>query len=72
MRILIDEMRRSGINVRTTPDEGEHYAVIDRKLVWHGGMNLLGKADVYDNLIRVENEQAAAELLEITERAVNR
>ena len=35
-------------------------------------MNLLGKADVYDNLIRVENEQAAAELLEITERAVNR
>lgn len=72
LHILIDEMRRSGINVRTTPDEGEHYAVIDRKLVWHGGMNLLGKADVYDNLIRVENEQAAAELLEITERAVNR
>ena len=30
-------------------------------------MNLLGKADVYDNLIRVESEQAAAELLEITE-----
>ncbi len=34
------------------------------RLVWHGGMNLLGKADAYDNLIRVENEQAAAELLE--------
>lgn len=72
LHILIDEMRNSGISVRTTPDEGEHYAVIDRKLVWHGGMNLLGKADVYDNLIRVENEQAASELLEITERAVNR
>ena len=42
-------------------------AVIDRKLVWYGGMNLLGKADVYDNLIRVENEQAAAELLKMTE-----
>lgn len=48
--------------------EGEHYAVIDKKLVWHGGMNLLGKEDAYDNLIRVENEQVAAELLDITEQ----
>ena len=65
---LIDEMRRSGIYVRETDGECEHYAVIDKKLVWHGGMNLLGKADIYDNLIRVENEQAAAELLEMTEQ----
>ena len=56
-----------GANVRETDDECEHYAVIDKRLVWHGGMNLLGKTDVYDNLIRVESEQAAAELLEITE-----
>lgn len=68
LHILIDEMRRCGFNVRETDDECEHYAVIDKKLVWHGGMNLLGKADVYDNLIRVENEQAASELLEMTER----
>ena len=67
LHILIDEMRQSGFNVRETDDECEHYAVIDKRLVWHGGMNLLGKTDVYDNLIRVENEQAAAELLEITE-----
>ena len=52
--------------------KGEHYAVIDKKLVWHGRMNLLGKADIYDNLIRVENEQAAAELLEMTEQMGNR
>ena len=69
---LIDEMQRSGIYVRETDGEGEHYAVIDKKLVWHGGMNLLGKADIYDNLIRVENEQAAAELLEMTEQMGNR
>ncbi len=36
------------------------------------GMNLLGKADIYDNLIRVENEQAAAELLEMTEQMEKR
>jgi len=30
-------------------------------------MNLLGKADAWDNLIRVENVQAALELLEMSE-----
>lgn len=66
--ILIDEMRKNGISVRETDAECEHFAVIDQKLVWHGGMNLLGKMDIYDNLIRVENEQAASELLEMTEQ----
>lgn len=28
-------------------------------------MNLLGKADVWDNLMRIKNHQVAAELLEI-------
>jgi len=67
LHILIDEMRKVGICVHVTEEEYEHYAVIDRKLVWHGGMNLLGKVDAYDNLIRVENEQVATELLEMTD-----
>ena len=50
----------------------EHFAVIDKKLVWHGGMNLLGKADAWDNLIRVESEQAAAELLVMAEEGVGK
>lgn len=66
--ILIDQMQRAGIFVRLTNDPSEHYAVIDHSIVWHGGMNLLGKADAWDNLMRVENKQAAAELLEITEQ----
>ncbi len=69
LHLLIEEMRKSGIYVRETENDCEHYAVIDKKLVWHGGMNLLGKADAYDNLIRVESEQAAAELLEMTEQS---
>ena len=56
-------MEKAGI---VDDPEGERFAVIDRKLVWHGGMNLLGKADVYDNLLRVRNEEVAAELLAIT------
>ena len=68
---MLTLMRESGIEVVLTDSESDHYAVIDKKLVWHGGMNLLGKEDVWDNLIRVESVKAAAELLEMTQREGN-
>ena len=71
LHILIEEMRKSGISVRLTAEDTEHYAVIDRFLVWHGGMNLLGKADAWDNLIRIENAQSAAELIEMSEAVLS-
>lgn len=49
----------------TKSEVEECFAVIDDELVWHGGMNLLGKADVWDNLMRIRDYQVAAELLEI-------
>ena len=61
--LLIDEMRNVGINVKAVKNNEEHYAVIDGLLVWHGGMNLLGKEDAWDNLIRVKDSKAASELL---------
>jgi len=63
---LIQQLRGVGMNVGFMDNVNEHYAVIDKSLVWHGGMNLLGKADVWDNLIRVKDAGAAAELLEIS------
>lgn len=71
MYLLIDELRKNGIIVRFTEENSEHYAVVDKSIVWHGGINLLGKADVWDNLIRIESKQAAAELLEMSETAFN-
>ena len=70
LQFLTDEMRSAGMTVRLTEDEGEHFAVIDKKIVWHGGMNLLGKPDAWDNLMRVESVQAAAELLEIAKSEI--
>lgn len=67
---MILDMKKAGITVALTKEDNEHYAVIDKKLVWHGGMNLLGKEDVWDNLIRVESEKAAAELLEMSYRLI--
>lgn len=62
---LIDRMRERGIHVIVKENVEEHFAVLDEELVWHGGMNLLGKEDVWDNLMRVRSAQIAAELLEI-------
>lgn len=62
---LINTMRESGIHVILKENVEEHFAVLDDELVWHGGMNLLGKEDVWDNLMRVRSAQIAAELLEI-------
>lgn len=47
--------------------DSECYAVIDKTIVWHGGMNLLGNTFGGDNLIRIENRQAVEELLEISD-----
>lgn len=62
---LIREMQNAAINVMMKEDVEERFAVIDDEVVWHGGMNLLGKEDAWDNLIRIKNHQVAAELMEI-------
>lgn len=62
---LIETMRENGIQIIIREEVAEHFAVIDQELVWHGGMNLLGKEDVWDNLIRIRSAGVAAELLEI-------
>lgn len=62
---MIDEMTQNGIHVHVKTEVPEHFAVIDDDLVWHGGMNLLGKEDVWDNLMRIKSLAVAAELLEL-------
>ena len=63
---MVMQMNDVGINVITKDEIDEHFAIIDEDLVWHGGMNLLGKEDVWDNLMRIKSAQVAEELLELT------
>ena len=65
VRELVKEMQQGGIFVILKDEVSEHFAVLDDELVWHGGMNLLGKEDAWDNLMRIKSVQVAAELLEI-------
>ena len=60
---LIEKMKEIGIQIIITKEDKECFAIIDRELVWHGGMNLLGKVDAWDNLIRIKSESIAQELM---------
>lgn len=44
----------------------EHFAVIDREIVWYGSMNLLSREREDDNLMRLRSKEIAQELLEIS------
>jgi len=62
-QFLSQQLMDNGMVVTYFQDEAEHFAVIDKTIVWHGGMNLLGKEDIYDNLIRIKDVKVAEELL---------
>ena len=64
--MLQEQMRTSGIEIQTEEDYCEHYCIIDRKIVWYGSMNFLGKEDANDNLMRICSESVASELMEMT------
>ena len=63
---LMEKLGKAGFEIRLVDDNCEHFAVIDKKIVWYGSVNLLSKEDVEDNLMRVCSEEIAAELLEIS------
>lgn len=63
---LISELKEAGVHVIVKEEAAEHFAVLDEELVWHGGMNLLGKVDAWDNLMRIKSASVAAELLELS------
>lgn len=65
LRKLVENPFEETIDKREEYDEDQGERIINDELVWHGGMNLLGKVDAWDNLMRIRNHQVAAELLEI-------
>ncbi len=63
---LMEKLRLAGIEMKLVSDTCEHYAIIDKEIVWYGSMNLLSKEDVNDNLMRVRSREIAEELMEMT------
>ena len=67
---LVEQMQKLGIQIILTEEDKECFAIIDKELVWHGGMNLLGKVDAWDNLIRIKSESVAQELMEMIQEDI--
>ena len=65
-KALVQLLENCGIKVRLQDYMHEHFAIIDDEIVWYGSMNLLSRAKVDDNLMRVKSKDAAQELLEMT------
>ena len=63
---LLERLRRSGVEIRLVEESCEHFAVIDKEIVWYGSVNLLSKEDAEDNLMRVCSKEIADQLLEMT------
>ena len=59
---LLYLLYKAGIRILYCGD-CRHFAVIDRKIVWYGSMNLLSKATLDDDIIRLEDVEIASELL---------
>ena len=62
---LLSELTELGAAVMEKPGIHEHFAVIDKEIVWYGSVNLLSNAKEEDNLMRVKSKEIAQELLEI-------
>lgn len=65
-KALVQVLENCGIKVRLQDHMHEHFAIIDDEIVWYGSMNLLSRAKIDDNLMRVKSKDAAQELLEMT------
>ena len=60
---LIDLLYYNGVFVEIYPDLDSYFAVIDQEIVWHGGINLFGKSNIYDSLMKVKSTTIAEELI---------
>ena len=63
---LVEILKNCGVRIKLQEHMHEHFAIIDDEIVWYGSMNLLSRAKVDDNLMRVKSKEAAQELLEMT------
>ena len=63
---MIKTLNEAGIEVVLKEENCLHFAVIDNSIVWYGSLNLLGKEDIEDNIMRIDSEEIAMELFELT------
>jgi phosphatidylserine/phosphatidylglycerophosphate/cardiolipin synthase-like enzyme len=60
---FINDLERQGIQVIQLPKNHYKFMIIDNKIVWYGGIDVLGGSYDENSLIRIEDEELANELI---------
>ena len=60
---MIKILKNIGSNIVLVPNIIQKFAVIDQRIVWYGGINLLNFVRSDENIIRLNNESVANELI---------
>lgn len=63
---ILRTLNEAGIEVVLKEENCLHFAAIDNSIVWYGSLNLLGKEDAEDNIMRIDSDEIAAELFELS------
>ena len=63
---ILRTLNEAGIEVVLKEENCLHFAIIDNSIVWYGSLNLLGKEDAEDNIMRIDSDEIAAELFELS------
>lgn len=60
---FINDLEEQGIQVIQLPKNHYKFMIIDNKIVWYGGIDVLGGSYDENSLIRIEDEELANELI---------
>ena len=68
---LIRMVRDQSIWVKALPELHEHFAILDRQMVWYGSANFMSRVKEEDNMIRIIDSEVCGALLESIMQKVN-
>jgi hypothetical protein len=62
IKAIIEEISGKGIDVIQIKNNRYRFMIIDSRIVWYGGIDILGRSLNDQSLIRIDNEALANEL----------
>lgn len=60
---LHTRLQTAGIHLNTSGSLHQHFAIIDRSIVWYGNANILSRDKADTHIIRITSPEVASELL---------
>jgi phosphatidylserine/phosphatidylglycerophosphate/cardiolipin synthase-like enzyme len=69
LRITLEMLEGAGVNLVCRSQIHQKFAVIDRRIVWYGSINLLSFGGAQESIMRLESPNIASELIKSLEQS---